>query len=68
MIKIKSSMHAKEFMGKRFHWEEHSNRYIFKRSGILTQVHRGQLSFDDSHDYKPPRDFRNLTVEGGRDD
>lgn len=64
MINIKSSMHARKYIGRKFHWEEHSNRYVFPRTGILTQVTRGKLSFNDSYDFKSPSDYTNLTVEG----
>jgi len=53
---------AKKQIGTRLYWVERSNRYIFERSGVLTSMHRGQLEFDESYDYHPPKHYSGLTV------
>jgi len=67
-MKIKTAREAKEFIGERLYWEDVSPRYIFQRSGILTDVYRGKLDFDERFDYQGINSFSNLrtTQENGQ--
>lgn len=62
-MKVDSIAKARPLIGQRLFWEEHSNRYIIERSGILTDVYRRQLEFDDQQDYQPLKHFKNLRTE-----
>ena len=59
-MRVDNLAQAKAMIGQRLYWDEFGNRYVFIRSGILTEVFRRQLMFDESFDYKPLRDYRNL--------
>lgn len=59
-MKIKTIEEAKKHIGERLYWDEESNRYIITRGAVLDDVYRRQLAFDDTQDYKPLRDYKNL--------
>lgn len=59
-MKVTTITEAKKFIGRKLFWDDVSNRYIITRSGILTDIYRKHLEFDDQQDYKVLSDFKNL--------
>lgn len=53
----------KSMIGQRLYWVSECNRWSFKRSGVLTDVYRNMLEFDNNQDYQPLSYFKNLTTE-----
>lgn len=53
----------KGMIGKRFYWDDISNRYVIERTGVLDDVYRRQLSFDGRQDYRRISDYKNLRTE-----
>lgn len=60
---IITAQEAKQHIGKRLYWLDKGPKYAMLRSGILTDVYKGQLEFDDTRDFQPIARFSELTTE-----
>jgi hypothetical protein len=59
-MRITTAAEAKKHIRQRLYWDDISPRYNFLRSGILTDVFKTNLEFDEDQDFKSITSFTNL--------
>lgn len=57
---VRTTAQARAHMGRRLYWDEVSSRYVFLRSGVVTDVTNGWVEFDGSQDPKRIRGIPGL--------
>lgn len=65
MSLIKTAAQARALIGKQVWWDDHSSRYVFLRTGIVTGVAGRNIEIDDSYRWMPNLTALRDTEKGG---